>query len=134
MTLRENNRTRTPRKVATEPNAQPAEPTPVSIIHSDLRLYMPTYQEAQGRNQPLATALPFDAAKNLCYHHFMKQCRTIQYRVPRELRGDFSQIDRIHLRWNEQPAGFHEGRPENCPPAIGALAEATYQLHPAEKE
>src|SRR4051794_16881366 len=53
---------------------------------SDYSLFLPSCQETQGQTQPLATALSLDAAKNLCHQHFLKQCRTMQLRLPHEKR------------------------------------------------
>ena len=106
-------------------------------IRSDFNLYLPSCQETQGSTQPLATALSLDAAKNLCHQHFLKQCRTVQLRLPQEKRSTFPSnlLDSITLQWSQAPAGYYEGQPVGCQntPLVD-MAGIKYQLHPAVKD
>ena len=104
---------------------------------SDFSLYLPTCQETQGQNQPLATALSLDAAKNLCHQHFLKQCRTVQLRLPHEKRISWPTglLDAITLQWVKSPTGQYEGQPVGClNTPLAEMAGVKYQLQPAIKD
>ena len=104
---------------------------------SDFSLYLPTCQETQGSNQPLATALSLDAAKNLCHQHFLKQCRTLQLRLPHEKRSTWPSnlLDGITIQWTQAAAGHYEGQPIGCQNTpVADMAGIKYQLHPAVKD
>ena len=104
---------------------------------SDFSLYLPSCQETQGSTQPLATALSLDAAKNLCHQHFLKQCRTVQLRLPHEKRTSWPTglLDAITLQWTQTSAGHYEGQPVGCQNTpLMEMAGVKYQLHPAVKD
>ena len=98
-----------------------------------LLLYVPSFTEPEGHSQPLATALPLDAGKNLCHHHFLKRCRTLQQRLPREQHGEIParMLDALVLKWEQTPAGDYEGHPDGqLAPALASMTGTTYKLHP----
>ena len=104
---------------------------------SQFTLFLPSCQETQGQTQPLATALSLDAAKNLCHQHFLKQCRTLQLRLPQEARSKVAPgvLDGITLQWVQAPAGYYEGQPQGCQntPFVD-MAGIKFQLRPAVRE
>jgi hypothetical protein len=109
----------------------------MDATRSDYNLYLPSCQESQGQTQPLATALSLDAAKNLCHQHFLKQCRTLQLRLPHEKRSTWPSglLDAITLQWSQAPAGHYEGEPVGCQDTpLVEIAGVKYQLHPAIKD
>ena len=111
--------------------------TNMEAIQSDFNLSLPSCQETTGQSQPLATALSLDAAKNLCHQHFLKQCRTVQLRLPPEKRSTFpsSLLASISMQWVQAPGGHYEGQPTGCQNTpLVEMAGVKYQLHPAIKD
>ena len=98
-----------------------------------LNLYMPSCIEREGHTQPLATALSLDAGKHLCLQNFLKRCRTLQQRLPREQQGEIPirLLESILLKWNQLPSGDYEGRPEGLQgTSLAPMSEISYKLHP----
>ena len=105
----------------------------MNIAQNILLLYVPSVADTEGHSQPLATALPFDTGKNLCHHHFLKRCRTIQQRLPREQHGEIParMLDALFLKWEQLPTGDYEGRPDGQLPApLASMSGIIYKLHP----
>ncbi len=104
----------------------------MTVSTSGLNLFLPSCSEREGHTQPLGTALPLDAGKQLCQQNFLKRCRTLQQRLPREQQSEIPMrlIDSILLKWNTLPSGDLEGKPEGCQgTTLAAMAQTTYRLH-----
>src|SRR5437016_5572174 len=94
--------------------------------------YIPSCMESS-RSQPIGTALSLEAGKHLCLQHFLKRCRTFKQLLPPEQRGEVpvSLMDKIRLKWSQEPSGIYAGQPEDCRiPLLTEMASLTYQLTP----
>jgi hypothetical protein len=97
-------------------------------------LYVPYCTEEDGQCQPIATALWFEAGKQLCQQHFLQRCRTVKQRLLPGQGGEVptALLDKIFLTWRLSPSGVYEGQPEGClATPLAIMTGTTYKLHPA---